>query len=610
MNVNFLEEGLEDFKAFSGKHKFALDLPGVTFVRGDNLVAKRLYANGAAKSTLWDGLCWCLFGRTVGNLRNPDVVPWNESGNPRVTIELKTDAIHTITRAVNPNKLLLDDEEVTQVEIDALLGMNYDLFTNTILLAQGQPLFFDLSPKDKMDLFSNTLQLERWDIRSKAADAAACDAEADLSDLESEKRSNEAALIEVDGFITATKAQAEAWVAEHRKVTRDSAARRKQLEVEFEKKDKQLSGAILKADGAATELDSLNRDYQKLQSELTKLQGTLTKAEIRLEGAKAQLEQLRAALSDLNKARSCPTCGQPVRPANLAKHKVHLEEMLHGFEATVKEGLPPKLVSAEAVLQKRLTSSEQYAQSFQATLIVAEHEKARLQPEVATLRAQIQELQRASKVEEANPHTEQLATLQGRRKELLADKASIAKDIAEASRRAERNKFWVKGFKDIKLQLIIDVLDELDLVTNSMLEEVGLVDWKIQYGVERETKSGTVQRALNVQINSPESKGWVKWESWSGGEKQRLRLIGALALSDVLLAHAGVQTNLEILDEPALYWSTEGVQELCAFLAERARQTKRSIFYIEHQAVESTHFAKVLTVVRDSKGAFIEDEGG
>ena len=99
----------------------------------------------------------------------------------------------------------------------------------------------------------------------------------------------------------------------------------------------------------------------------------------------------------------------------------------------------------------------------------------------------------------------------------------------------------------------------------------------------------------------------MKWESWSGGERQRLKLVGTLALSDVLLSKAGVAANLEILDEPALYWSAAGVHDLCAFLSDRARETKRSIFFVEHSASESAHFSKVVTVVKDRKGAYIAD---
>jgi DNA repair exonuclease SbcCD ATPase subunit len=612
VQVDFLEERIADFKAFSGKHSFALDLPGVTFVRGENLVAERLGANGAAKSSLWDALCWCLYGRTPEDLRNPDIIPWSKSGNPRVTLELRVDnEVRKVCRTVDPNKLILDGKEVGQDEIETLIGMGFDLFTNTVLLAQGQPLFFDLQPKDKMDLFSKTLQLDRWDARSKAADTAACEAEADLSDLESEKRGFDSALEEVATVLATTKTQADSWVAKNRKLTRDVTDRRKKLQAEYDKKDKQLAGALLKLESAGTELTSLDREYRKQQDELSKLNTVLRTAEVRVSEAEEKVEEIRQALRELSTTRTCPTCGQSVKPSSLGKHRAHLEEKLQQFEANIKAGVPKKVKHNIELLEKRIEGTLSYARSFQAKQASAEHERNRLQPEVATLKAQLQELGRLAKEgeEQVNPFLVQIAQLQKRQKELKQDKLKCDEEIAEASRRAERNKFWVKGFKDIKLQLIEDVLEELELVTNSMIEEVGLEGWEVNYDIERETKSGTVQRALHVQIRSPQSKGFVKWKSWSGGEKQRLRLVGALALSDVLLAHAGVETNLEILDEPALYWSTEGVQELCGFLAERARQSKRSIFYIEHQAVESTHFANILTVVRDSQGAFIEGDG-
>jgi len=209
---------------------------------------------------------------------------------------------------------------------------------------------------------------------------------------------------------------------------------------------------------------------------------------------------------------------------------------------------------------------------------------------------------------EENPFYAQIRALQARRRELEASEAAYKKDLSLALLKAEQYRFWKRGFKDLKLQVIQEVLGELELVTNALFEEVGLIGWTVKYDIERETKSGTVKRALNVAISSPQSEGFVKWESWSGGEQQRLKLAGALALSDVLLAKVGVEPNIEILDEPATYWSAEGVQDLCAFLSERAKQLHRSIFYVEHQAAESAHFSHVLTVIKDKTGAYIAEE--
>ena len=117
-----------------------------------------------------------------------------------------------------------------------------------------------------------------------------------------------------------------------------------------------------------------------------------------------------------------------------------------------------------------------------------------------------------------------------------------------------------------------------------------------------------LQRLLHVEIQSPDSRNFVRWGSWSGGERQRLKLIGTLALSDVLLAKAGVQTNLEILDEPSMYFSSEGVEQLNAFLADRAKQLGKCIYYVDHGAADSAHFSNVITIVKDKDGSYIAKE--
>jgi DNA repair exonuclease SbcCD ATPase subunit len=173
------------------------------------------------------------------------------------------------------------------------------------------------------------------------------------------------------------------------------------------------------------------------------------------------------------------------------------------------------------------------------------------------------------------------------------------------TRAMERTKFWVKGFKDIRLLVIEEVLQELELTSNAMLAEVGLVDWRISYVIERETKAGTTSRGLNVSILSPKSRDAVKWESWSGGEGQRLRMVGALALSEVLLDHVGIQPDFEVLDEPTQHLSAEGVRDLCDFLAVRAEQLERRTFYIDHMAVESAQFSSTTTIEKDADGSHI-----
>jgi energy-coupling factor transporter ATP-binding protein EcfA2 len=100
----------------------------------------------------------------------------------------------------------------------------------------------------------------------------------------------------------------------------------------------------------------------------------------------------------------------------------------------------------------------------------------------------------------------------------------------------------------------------------------------------------------------------VRWEAWSGGEGQRLRLIGALALAEVLLAHAGLEPKIEILDEPTRHLSPEGVRDVAEYLILRSQDTGRKIFLVDHQLMDSSQFASTITIAKDRKGSYVVEE--
>src|SRR5678815_1215025 len=99
MDLAFSRIEIKQFKTIVDE-VFYFD-PGLTFVRGRNKLEPLLGANGAGKSTIFDALSWCLYGRTVENLRNPDVAPWSEEAGTQVTVHFSKK--RSIARTISPN---------------------------------------------------------------------------------------------------------------------------------------------------------------------------------------------------------------------------------------------------------------------------------------------------------------------------------------------------------------------------------------------------------------------------------------------------------------------------------------------------------------------------
>lgn len=205
---------------------------------------------------------------------------------------------------------------------------------------------------------------------------------------------------------------------------------------------------------------------------------------------------------------------------------------------------------------------------------------------------------------EENPYRAMIKKAQGeigKAEDIVAKKKKLLK---RQEAKAERVAYWVQGFRNIRLYLIQELLDELQAMMAIYLPQVGLEGWVCEFAVEREMKSGSSRPGLHVSIKKPGNANAVRWESWSGGEGQRLRIVGAIALSEVLLRRAGIECDLLIFDEPTRHLSSEGVRETCEFLIDRGRD--HQVFLVDHTAIENKGFAGSILISRSRKGARID----
>ncbi len=612
MKLEFQSLELRNFKCF-GDEPVVLDLAnrqvGLHFVKGENKVEPLLGSNGSGKTSLWDAVCWCLYGKTPDGLKNPDLKPWGESGKTVVTIKLLRDEKdYHVTRTIGKNRLTLNEEDVGQEQIDEDL-MTFAVFTNTILLGQGQPLFFDLRPQQKMQLFTDVLDLDRWDERSRVA------AE-EVQELTSTE-------IQMGASITAAKqliAEYASGVADARKRSRAWEEERTDRvntigsEIDFFKdnieklEDKRNDARIsydtrrtehkLAVNSQATAEKILARTERRRNAEI----GEVSKIEWELQRVQNQLDRLKAATK-------CPTCGHVVKVSDLRKHLRVLRTSEIKLIKRIGRDKESKLIKLVKKRKKVVTRHEKIVENLRTKVDKAHDRVDGFTMDHAKATIKLEELEKTFKYwnDEGNPHREQLKDLRGK----LVDQKEIFEELEYAQhrihKRIDRTRFWVQGFKECRLYAIEEVLDELRLVSNAICPELGLEGWELDYSIEKIAKTGNIRPGLNVMIKAPATDTAVRWESYSGGECQRLRLAGALALSEALLNHAGIETDWEILDEPTQHVSPEGIRDMCESLPARAKRLNRRTFYTDHQAIESSHFASVITVTRKRKGARIDE---
>lgn len=589
--------------------------PGLYLLTGENRANPACGSNGAGKSSLKDALSWVIYGKTARGLKSTDVANWEIDKQTVVTLVFRRgDTAYELRRTHKPNTLTLSTngdnrQTVTQEAVEGLIGFNHDAFLATVLLGQFNRFFFDLGPTEKLQVFSDILNLQYWQDKAKlAADNARAE---DEKHAETEKR-----ITHLNANIRATNEQINEAERLAREYGATHAARLKTLEANVASAGVRLDDAKdnhadakqnLADESQPADNEGERKRVADMRRDLDWLQNDINNGLRALDKLKADRERLVWGKT----SGKCPLCGSDA-------DGYHLQNEIERIATTVVkqqrankqkqielDEQTPAVERAERKLTERL-AGERAKRDLREKLAARVAETGNMVKNAADLQSDAQAALKTA-TNEPNPHTERVETLQRREKRLQNDLVGLTETLGQHAARRNGFDYWATELKNLRLWLIESSLLELEVEIANSLIQLGLRGWKITFEIERITKAGNVSRGFNVFIKSPNSPDSVKWETFSGGETQRLRLAGAVGLSALIRNRFGIDLAYETFDEPSRNLSTEGIEDLLAFLESRAVEEKRTIFIIEHGVYNSGTFAGRLKVVRTRKrGSILE----
>lgn len=602
-----------NFKSFVGQHLFHFpDGPGLYFMSGNNHDETRLEANGAGKSTIWDALTWLLYGTTSQGLKAGDVSSWLLEGKKKTTqvilTYLDSAGTHTtLRRSWRPNHFTIEREgqELEDLLADDSNKFNLDLctsgkvldlqaFLSSVYFAQGKQMFLDMSPSVKASMFSDILSLDSWIEYSERSSDFAKSTESSIA------RKNAQIAQEQGKLLALTKMD----LSSLSKEWEDQKEDRRQALRDRKKATGSLLEDALKAradlDSAIVELEKVRvsqEQYVKSANQNLEqaLQKKLTKYEIYI-GAKVTFADLEKKLGRLKTGSACPTCGSRIRWG--ASHK-QLEDAQSTYNLA-KDDLVARRTEYNLAVDKYESAKRAYEESRQ---LLYDTRDVKLRAKQDALRSAVRrcevldrnleeiENDLAGMVHDKNPYDEKVKNLEADIKQATLSIQGHMEDLDFLQETLSGYSWWVKGFKDVRLQQIQQALTQLEIEVNSSLVQLGLVGWALRFDVSKETKTTRkVSKGFHVMVESPEIKKPVPWESWSGGEAQRLRLAASLGLGNLMRSTYGITLPLEIWDEPTNYMSPMGVTDLLGALASRAQEERRQIWLVDHHTLGSSAF--------------------
>ena len=609
---DILKIELEDFKSYVGAHSFKFpSKAGLYHLTGLNKKRKRLGPNGAGKTSLLDGIKWCLYGSTTRHLRSTDVVTWGKK-SCAVTVKLNIDGREeVISRTHGPISLKLNGQLVEQHAINKLLRLNEEAFTYSVIIPQFGKSFFDLSPTQKLTVFSQIMELDFWLDKSKLANTT-------LSVLKEGILTCTSTIEHSRDRLKGLKEEIEDLADKERKHTTEADKK-----ISFLREQNSEYTADLKQ--CESRVETVTKSVNRLRAELKDLQDGFQECHKARQMAADVLAQVRASMGQIRAEITavghdiegvealgpvCDTCNQPID----AKHKAK-QVAAHNKKL---DSLTDKLADSEKLLTKHKNKVDSFDADYDKfrkliskvtdDLNEAINKKSKTEFAVKNIERSITDnKQLISETEKkSNPYSSLIESKEQTLSKLKKQLAEAKTQLEQLNAEAEAVGYWVNGFKRIRLFIIEQALTSLEIEVNNHLTTLGLTDWRIEFDVERENKTGGISKGFTVFIYSPDHNKPVKWESWSGGETQRLRLAGDLGLANLIMERIGLRSCVEFHDEPSEHMAVEGIEDMLETLHERAHETGRKIWVVDHQAFGFGDFSGKLTVVKDKNGSNIQ----
>jgi DNA repair exonuclease SbcCD ATPase subunit len=592
-------------------------LPGLYAIQGANLLHPDMGANGTGKSTLIDALCWAFYGRTVCGLKGPQIRSWIEDEPTVVAVDFEVRGeFYSLTRTQDPNSLNLSTAKgapqvVDQARVDDLVGMSLDQFLAIVVLsAWGKP-FLDLGATDRLNALSRVLHLDEWEARAKKAKdlSLACENRARDIDFACTRICSE--IDTREDTLAHASSLAIAWERDH--------------EAKMGKLGRLVAAATKDLESVAATLKSIEKRYMEDLEEAKRMASELPSYANRVKNAEGDLEQAKDAHKALSRSvkaldqdierirdmedQSCPCCLQAVGRRHAARmvdalgqDKINLEARENKALGRVQEAqhLLTTLRSRFALMEKGHLAKAESCRS-----IDAERKMTISKIEIVQERVRGQQLELSQLRSSTCPHSK---IVEDQESAILYAKGELTRldSVLKSERQSlAAHQALAKLFRDLRLSVCEEAMHSFSASMSSTLEQLGLSGWRVEASLDRPTKKGDSVRGFQLLIQSPSAPEWVPWESWSGGERQRLLLAGSVAFSDIACARLGVQPSIEVWDEPTNHLSAEGVDDLADFLKSRSSLTGRTVLFIDHKTVDFGVFDGSFTVEMDSQGSTI-----
>lgn len=608
---------------------------GLILVTGENMDAPKADSNGAGKSAILEAIVWCLWGKTIRDLKSDEVINERVGKNCFVRLQLvdgkkeytifRCRKLHGRDKA-NDLEVWIDGEEetltsvgATQEIIDNIIGMDFHTFC--AMMPGAGVKVADLTDKSIKLLLESILQTQEM---SEAHAIALAKKKEAKRELDLEERTVQHLTKEVqdteeriatykkssENFEESQKLKIEA--IQLRKETKEMAKER--LEEEALEYLAQLGEAraltVEKAFAKALYTSSLwqvEHVKEICMSMKSAQSASISRLQSIIQDCKSTMKELQ--LHKRYKHHStCKTCGGVLSQRVVEEQLKSKSKSLGHYEntmASLRDEHKEHLLSHEINVNLARTRKVKHALKVQEAqhkidnlknvrVLKARNKKDRLSinSDIVELETEIQAIQA-----EANPFDDLWSQENLTLLEVNQRLTQSNERLQELIQQHERLSFWVQGFspsglRSFMLSTVVPLLNNrakeyCTLLTNDELE--------VTFSTQTTQKSGKVAEKFAVEVDY--AHGGSSWKGASMGEKARADLVIAMTLGDLAAMRSHKKISFRFMDEPFESIDDSGVEAIVQLLQSQVKEYN-SVYVITHNDSFKQMFPKSLTVVK------------
>ena len=624
-----------------GSAKLDLANRGLVLIEGKNLDDSSARSNGAGKSSIVDGLCWCLYGKTARGLSGEEVIN-HKSKSCQVTVWVEEgDSCYKVTRSRKGKtaelSLTLNDKDgekvltkgtiaETQIAIEKVMGCPYAVFVAAVYAGQeAMPDLPAMTDKQLKELLESVIGVEKLSTAYRLAQAEAVEAKHALdktavrldmlkTQLDDKKR-------ELD-YIEHLEEEQKNTIAEQVKNATDEVNHRELMLEEVTKRAAEVLPEKEEIKNKINVLDETISNIQVFQSKANMAQATARDARIAVTRAESNFDTLKniakSLANDASQVASrigtkCKECGKeytaedikPAKEAAVVKAKQAVLEAQNAKKeverlAAIADDLERKAEEANKavpnsdclVMKNTLLGEYQRLERYQTAV---DNTKA----ELANSKKNLESLKRMAetRIDTTIPVKNAIKDLEESITKVQADYYNCENKVAVLD--ACKDIFGPTGVRQHVLDTVTPILNDrtaryLDVLSDGKLQAV--------WTTLTRTKKGEVKEKFNIMVSNRVGGG--SFESLSGGEKRKVRVACCLALQELVASRATKPIELFIADEVDHALDDAGVERLIGVLNEKAECCK-SLFVISHNPLRNW-IENTITVIKHDGISTIE----